>query len=54
MVWRAGLDIHRNIDRSKIQFDFYTCSKDEGYFDNEIKDLGGAIYFGESLEFSNC
>lgn len=36
------MNLYRNIDRSKIQFDFLTCK--EGVFDSEIKNLGGQIY----------
>jgi glycosyltransferase involved in cell wall biosynthesis len=36
------MNLYRNIDRSKIQFDFLTCK--EGVFDNEIKQLGGDVY----------
>ena len=51
---RAGLesrfmDIYRNLDGSIIQFDFYTCRKDEGQFDKEIISLGGRIYYNEPL-----
>ena len=38
------MNVYRNIDKSKIQFDFL-CFKDGiGYFDEEIKKLGGNIY----------
>ncbi|KKI91445.1 glycosyl transferase family 1 [Bacillus sp. SA1-12] len=36
------MNLYRNIDRSKIQFDFLTCK--EGVFDQEIMDLGGKIH----------
>ncbi|MDR6121920.1 glycosyltransferase involved in cell wall biosynthesis [Bacillus sp. SLBN-46] len=36
------MNLYRNIDRSKIQFDFLTCK--EGVFDQEIKELGGTIH----------
>ena len=36
------MNIYRNIDRSKIQFDFLTSI--EGVFDDEIRSLGGNIY----------
>ena len=36
------MNIYRNIDRSKVQFDFLTSA--EGVFDNEIKQLGGKVY----------
>lgn len=36
------MNIYRNIDRSKVQFDFLTSM--EGVFDNEIRSLGGKVY----------
>ena len=36
------MNIYRNIDKDKIQFDFLVSS--EGSYDDEIKDLGGKIY----------
>lgn len=36
------MNLYRNIDRTKIQFDFLTCF--EGVFDEEIKQLGGKIH----------
>lgn len=36
------MNLYRNIDRSKIQFDFLTCK--EGVFDQEILDMGGKIH----------
>ncbi|HZH58317.1 MAG TPA: glycosyltransferase family 1 protein [Metabacillus sp.] len=36
------MNLYRNIDRSKIQFDFLTCK--EGVFDQEILNLGGKIH----------
>lgn len=38
------MDIYRNIDRSKIQFDFMIHRNDMGDFGEEIKKLGGCIY----------
>ncbi len=51
---RAGLesrlmDIYRNIDRQRIQFDFYTNRMQEGEFDNEIKELGGRVYYSSQI-----
>ena len=43
------MDIYRHIDRNKIQFDFLTHRKDEGQFDEEIKKLGGKIYYLEPI-----
>lgn len=39
------MNIYRNIDRNKIQFDFIVDHENELYFADEIKRLGGKIYF---------
>lgn len=36
------MNLYRNIDRSKVQFDFLTCK--QGVFDSEIRKLGGEIH----------
>ncbi|HDX9579212.1 TPA: glycosyltransferase family 1 protein [Bacillus pseudomycoides] len=36
------MNLYRNLDRSKIQFDFLTCK--EGVFDEEIMALGGKVH----------
>lgn len=36
------MNLYRNLDRSKIQFDFLTCK--EGIFDEEIVELGGRVH----------
>lgn len=38
------MNIYRNIDREKVQFDFLTHKGIDGVFDEEIKSLGGEIY----------
>lgn len=38
------MDIYRNIDRTRIQFDFMTNRTEPGEFDEEIKQLGGRVY----------
>ena len=38
------MNVYRNIDRSKIQFDFLMHYKEESFYDKEIKNLGGKIY----------
>ncbi|SFD17380.1 glycosyltransferase family 1 protein [Bacillus sp. UNCCL81] len=45
---RAGtetmlMNIYRNIDRTKIQFDFISYSQKEAHYDEEIERLGGRI-----------
>lgn len=46
---RAGaetilMNIYRNVDRSKVQFDFMVFSDEKGDYDDEIEELGGHIY----------
>ena len=43
------MNIYRNIDRNKIQFDFLIHSKERGDFESEIEELGGNIYHLYSL-----
>jgi glycosyltransferase involved in cell wall biosynthesis len=43
------MDLYRNIDRKKVQFDFFTHRNTEGEFDKEIKELGGVIYYNSKL-----
>ncbi|MEF2246818.1 glycosyltransferase family 1 protein [Paenibacillus sp. IITD108] len=38
------MNIYRNIDRKKVQFDFLTHRHDKGFYDDEILELGGKIY----------
>lgn len=38
------MDIYRTINREKIQFDFLVHTEQKGYYDEEIKSLGGHIY----------
>ena len=38
------MSLYRSIDREKYQFDFILQSKEEGFFEKEIKELGGNIY----------
>lgn len=42
------MNVYRNIDRQEIQFDFLVNR--QGFFDDEIKKLGGNIYFIPSLQ----
>lgn len=43
------MNLYRNIDRSKIQFDFVCHSKEKSDYDDEIINLGGRIFRIESL-----
>lgn len=38
------MNIYRNIDRSKVQFDFVVHTSDKCDFDDEIRSLGGRIF----------
>jgi len=38
------MNYYRNIDRSKVQFDFLVHRQEKGIFDDEIESLGGSIY----------
>lgn len=51
---RAGLETmlmnyYRNIDRTKIQFDFLTHRPTKGDYDDEIISLGGRVYYAPRL-----
>ena len=37
------MNLYRNIDRSKVQFDFVSFSEEEAHYDEEIKSLGGKV-----------
>ena len=39
------MNLYRNIDRSKIQFDFIVHTEEKCAFDEEIVSLGGSIYY---------
>lgn len=38
------MDLYRHLDRTRVQFDFLVHTEQEGYFEEEIKRLGGRIY----------
>ena len=44
------MNIYRNIDRTKVQFDFLVHYKERHFYDDEIEKLGGKIY---RLSFRN-
>lgn len=51
---RAGLETmlmnyYRNIDRTKIQFDFLTHRPERSDYDDEIESLGGKVYYAPRL-----
>jgi glycosyltransferase involved in cell wall biosynthesis len=41
------MKVFRTIDRNKIIFDFLVCDHKKGFYDDEIKNLGGKIVYGE-------
>lgn len=47
------MDLYRNMDREQVQFDFLIHYKEKGYFDEEIKKLGGEIYYLPSFRVYN-
>lgn len=47
------MDIYRNIDKEKIQFDFYTNRTIPGTFDEEIIRMGGKVYYSNPFSLSN-
>ena len=38
------MNLYRNIDRTKVQFDFLVHTEKRCFFDDEIEQLGGCIY----------
>lgn len=38
------MDLYRNIDRTKIQFDFVVHGEETGFFEEEIRTLGGRVF----------
>ena len=47
------MNIYRNIDRTKIQFDFAVHTDSEAFYDKEILSLGGRIYHTERFVVKN-
>src|SRR3954468_24059152 len=43
------MNVYRNIDRSKLQFDFVVHRAEKGDFDGEITEMGGVIHRIPSL-----
>lgn len=56
---RAGtetmlMNLYRNIDSEKIQFDFISYNQEEAHYDQEIRELGGRIIrLKKRIPFSN-
>ena len=49
-VMAVVMNYYRNIDRSKVQFDFLYYNDRENNYISEIEELGGGIY---KLDFTN-
>ena len=47
------MNIYRNIDRSKIQFDFFVEYMEKQFYDDEIINMGGKIYYNSVREDYN-
>ena len=47
------MNIYRNIDREKLQFDFLVHYTEKGEYDDEIEELGGNIYYMPKTELAN-
>ena len=47
------MDIYRKLNKDKFQFDFYIRSGERGDFDDEIRALGGKIFYGKSHKIFN-
>lgn len=47
------MNYYRNIDRSKVQFDFLVHRQERGAYDDEIEALGGRIYRMPSIKPQN-
>jgi len=47
------MNVYRKINREKVQFDFIVNDKNEGFFYEEIKKLGGKIYYIPRLNSKN-
>lgn len=47
------MNLYRNMDQSRIQFDFIVFEKAEGMLDQEIRELGGHIHYIPKLSFKS-
>ena len=47
------MDLYRNMDKNKVQFDFVVHNQNEDYFNPEIRSLGGNIYRIPRFKFYN-
>ncbi len=47
------MDIIRNIDRSRVKIDIFTYQLEPGVYDDEVRRLGGEIYYNPPLNIKN-
>lgn len=47
------MNLYRNIDRTKVQFDFVVHTKNKGDYEDEVRALGGRIYSVPSYTVKN-
>ena len=47
------MDILRNIDSERVRIDIYTYQMEEGVYDDEVRRLGGKVYYNPPLTVSN-
>lgn len=47
------MDLYRNINHDKYQYDFYVESGKPGIFDDEVKSLGGRVYHSKGINRHN-
>lgn len=47
------MDIYRNIDRNRFQYDFYIESGNIGDYDKEVLELGGRIFYSKDMRAFN-
>lgn len=47
------MDIIRNIDHDKVSIDIFTYSYEPGVFDDEVRKLGGTVYYNKPLTIYN-
>ncbi|WP_195454814.1 glycosyltransferase family 1 protein [Turicibacter sanguinis] len=47
------MNIYRNIDRNKVQFDFLVVNSQKEFYDDEILSMGGKIYYSNLRESKN-
>lgn len=43
------MDLYRNLDRTRYQFDFYIESGNHGIYDDEIVNMGGRLYYSKEV-----